>query len=62
MLYKMVAQTLEEAGIHKAHLGPDMLRQTAICQLLKAYPPGTVKQLTGLKNIDHYQLALKNIE
>jgi site-specific recombinase XerD len=62
MLYKIVAQTLEEAGIHKAHLGPDMLRQTAVCQLLKIYPPDTVKQFTGLKNIDHYQVALANLK
>lgn len=60
MLYKIVAQTLEEAGIRKAHQGPDILRQTAICRLLKTYPPDTVKQLTGLKSLDPYQLILNN--
>ena len=61
MLYKIASEILAGAHIEKTHCGPDMLRQSAICNLLEKNTLEEVEKITGIKNLEHYRQATKNI-
>jgi len=60
-LYRIISKVMIEAGIDKAHLGPEVLRQTAIVNMLSSGKTiEEVQAITGiktLKNIQKYQQA-----
>ncbi len=52
MLYKIVSQYLANAQISKKHLGPELLRQTAICNmLLKGLSLEEIQENTGIETL-----------
>lgn len=58
MLYKLVSEFLQTAGIVKVHLGPEMLRQTAICTMVRrGLSLEEIQANTGLSvnKIDQYR-------
>lgn len=61
-LYHIVADTLTAAGIQLEHMGPEVLRQTAICNLLKHYLIGDVKEFTGIsfEQLEKYQALINS--
>ncbi len=61
-LHRMISKCVIDAGIDKEHLGPEVLRQTAIFNMLSAGKTieevQTITGLKTLKNIQKYQQAL----
>ena len=63
MLHKITSQFLRAMGIDKTHLGPEMLRQTAICNMIRRHL--TLEEIqanTGLSiaKVDKYRRILTN--
>ena len=61
MLYKIVSEFLQAAGITKTHLGAELLRQTAICNMLNRglslEEIQTSIGFSNLRSIDKYRQA-----
>lgn len=59
ILYRIIANCMQNAGINKDHLGPEILRQTAIANMLNSgLTLEEIQTITGiktLKNIQRYQ-------
>lgn len=62
MLYKIVSEYMLKANIQKSHNGPEVLRQTAICNLLKKYTLEEVKNYTGIKTLSQLEKYLPLIK
>jgi site-specific recombinase XerD len=63
-LHRIISKCMIEAGINKEHLGPEVLRQTAISNMLSSGKTiEEVQTITGiktLKNIQKYQRAVSD--
>lgn len=63
-LYEIISQYLLKAGIIKEHLGADVLRQTAICNMFRIGKTiEEIQQATGIQTLarlEKYRLAAEN--
>ena len=58
-LHRIVSKSMIEAGIDKEHLGPEVLRQTAIANMLNSGKTiEEVQAITGIKTLKHIQKYL----
>lgn len=49
-LYEIISKYLLSCGIQKKHMGSDLLRQTALCNMIKeGYSIDEIKNITGIK-------------